>query len=106
MADVFRLAHDNDPSAVAAFANAGEMIGLALATLANLIGPDLIVIAGEDVTEFDLYADRLRATFTQHAFGSAARCEIAVRSHTFDDWASGAAVTVIEEIAAGIQHEM
>jgi predicted NBD/HSP70 family sugar kinase len=103
MDDAFRLAHAGDDDAAAAFSAAGEMIGLALATLANLIGPDLIVIAGEDVAEFDLYADRVRAMFAQHAFGSAVNCSITLRSHTFDDWASGAAVTVIEEIAAGIQ---
>jgi predicted NBD/HSP70 family sugar kinase len=103
MDDAFRLAHAGESHAVAAFSAAGEMIGLALATLANLIGPDLIVISGEGVAEFDLYADRVRSVFARHAFGSASNCAISLRSHTFDDWASGAAVTVIEDIAAGIQ---
>lgn len=103
MDDAFRLAHEGDQCAVAAFSDAGEMIGLALSTLANLIGPDLIVIAGEGVAEFDLYEERVRSAFSRHAFGSALECTITLRSHTFDTWAAGAAVTVIEEIAAGTQ---
>jgi predicted NBD/HSP70 family sugar kinase len=99
--DVFALAHQGLPQAVEAFAAAGEMIGGALAALVNLVGPELVVIAGEGVTEYDLYADRLRAAFAEHAFGAAIGCEIVLISHTFNDWARGAAVCVIEEMAAG-----
>lgn len=100
--DVFRLAHAGDPAAVAAFAAAGEAIGAALAALVNLTGPELVVIAGENVTEFGLYEDRIRAVFAEHAFGAAADCEIVLRPHTFDDWARGAAACVIEVIASGV----
>jgi predicted NBD/HSP70 family sugar kinase len=99
--DVFALAHDGDPAAVDAFAAAGTAIGAALAALVNLVGPELVVIAGEGVTEYDLYADRLRATFAEHAFGAAMDCEIVLTPHTFNDWARGAAACVIEEMAAG-----
>ncbi|PYC64317.1 sugar kinase [Micromonospora arborensis] len=99
--DVFDLARRGDPDAVAAFAAAGEMIGAALAALVNLVGPELVIIAGESVTEYDLYADRLRATFAEHAFGAAIDCDIVLTPHTFNDWARGAAVCVIEEMAGG-----
>lgn len=99
--DVFALAHGGDPAAVDAFAAAGTAIGAALAALVNLVGPELVVIAGEGVTEYDLYADRLRATFAEHAFGAAMDCEIVLTPHTFNDWARGAAACVIEEMAAG-----
>ena len=77
------------------------MVGAALAALVNLIGPELVIIAGEGVAEYDLLADQIKSTFSEHVFGSAGRCEIVVRSHTFDDWALGAAVMVIREIASG-----
>jgi len=97
----FRLAHDHDPIATAAFEEAGGAIGSALAALVNLVGPELVVITGESVTEYDLYEHRLRDTFAQHAFGAAGACEIVLRPHVFDDWARGAAACVVEHIASG-----
>jgi predicted NBD/HSP70 family sugar kinase len=102
MARAVELAHDGVGVAVAAFAEAGEVIGAALAALVNLIGPELVIIAGEGVAEYDLLADHIRATFSEHAFGSALDCELMLLSHTFDDWARGAAVAVIGRIAEGI----
>ena len=102
MARAVKLAHDGVGPAVAAFAEAGEVIGAALAALVNLIGPELVIIAGEGVAEYDLLADHIRATFSEHAFGSALDCELMLLSHTFDDWARGAAVAVIGRIAEGI----
>jgi predicted NBD/HSP70 family sugar kinase len=102
MARAVELAHDGVGVAVAAFAEAGEVIGAALAALVNLIGPELVIIAGEGVAEYDLLGDHIRATFSEHAFGSALDCELMLLSHTFDDWARGAAVAVIGRIAEGI----
>jgi predicted NBD/HSP70 family sugar kinase len=101
MQQVIDLAHAGDAAASTAFADAGDTIGAALAALVNLIGPELVIIAGEGVTEYDLYATRIRTTFSEHAFGSALDCDIVIQSHTFDDWARGAAVAVIREIARG-----
>jgi len=99
--DASRLALEGDAAATHAFAEAGRVIGAALATLANLVGPQTIIIAGEGVTEYDLYARHLRDEFSSHAFGAALDCEIILKPHTFNDWARGAAVSVIEEIASG-----
>ncbi|MCK8475687.1 ROK family protein [Microbacterium aurugineum] len=100
--DAFALAHEGDPVARRAFEQAGEVIGAALAALVNLVGPETVVIAGENVTEYDLYADAIRATFSEHAFGTASECDIQLRPHMFDDWARGAAACVIEVIAGGL----
>lgn len=98
---VIRLARAGDPAALQAFAAAGETIGSALAALANLFGPQVVVIAGEGVDEFDLYGERIRETFLEHAFSSASECELVLRSHTFIDWARGAAVSVVRAISSG-----
>jgi predicted NBD/HSP70 family sugar kinase len=95
------LAHEGVVPVVAAFAEAGEVIGAALAALVNLVGPERVIIAGEGVAEYDLLEEHIRATFSQHAFGSALDCELILLSHTFDDWARGAAVSVISKIADG-----
>ena len=98
MAGAVALAHGGDERAITAFAEAGEVIGSALAAMVNLVGPELVVIAGEGVADYDLYEGNIRRVFSAHAFGAAAECELVVRSHTFDDWARGAAATVIREI--------
>jgi predicted NBD/HSP70 family sugar kinase len=98
MAGAVALAHAGDERAISAFAEAGEVIGSALAAMVNLVGPELVVIAGEGVADYELYEGNIRRTFGEHAFGAAAECELVVRSHTFDDWARGAAAAVIREI--------
>ncbi len=92
------LARSGDAVAVAAFARAGTVIGKAIATVVNLTGPELVLIGGEGVANFELFEPNLRAAFEEHAFGAAGRCRLVVRPHTFDDWARGAATTVIRAL--------
>jgi predicted NBD/HSP70 family sugar kinase len=95
LADAIRLAHEGDRSAVDAFERAGTAIGAAVAATVNLFGPEVVVIAGEGVMDYDLYERRFREEFLAHAFGAAANCRLVVRRHTFTDWARGAAVSAL-----------
>jgi predicted NBD/HSP70 family sugar kinase len=95
MREAVQLARSGNLDAVDAFDRAAAMIGTALATMANLVGPSVIVVMGESVTDYDLYEQRIRESFDQHTFGSAHQCRIITRSHTFEDWARGAAASVI-----------
>jgi predicted NBD/HSP70 family sugar kinase len=101
LAGAIRLAHEGDEHAREAFDRAGEVIGSALAAMVNLVGPELVVIAGEGVAEYDLYEERMRGAFAEHAFGAAGNCRLMLRSHTFDNWARGAAATVIRSYVRG-----
>jgi predicted NBD/HSP70 family sugar kinase len=101
LAGAIKLAHAGDEHAREAFDRAGEVIGSALAAMVNLVGPELVVIAGEGVAEYELYEERMRQAFADHAFGAAADCRLMLRSHTFDDWARGAAATVIRSYVRG-----
>ena len=92
------LARSGDPTATAAFGEAGDVIGVAIASLVNLVGPELVIIGGEAVANFDLFRDRLQAAYGQHVFGSAERARIVVRPHTFTDWARGAAAAAIRAL--------
>ena len=94
---VVALAHAGDRTAVDAFDRAGTAIGAALAVTANLVDPEVVVIAGEGVMEYDLYERRIREEFAAHAFGAAASCRLVVRRHTFIDWACGAAVAAFRD---------
>ncbi|MET9313220.1 ROK family transcriptional regulator [Kribbella sp. NPDC003505] len=101
LAGAIKLAHEGDKHAREAFDRAGEVIGSALAAMVNLVGPELVMIAGEGVAEYDLYEERMRRAFAEHAFGAAGNCRLMLRSHTFDDWARGAAATVIRSHVRG-----
>lgn len=92
------LAHAGDADAETAFREAARLIGTAIATLVNLTGPELVIIGGEGVSDFDLFEKTLRDAFENHAFGAAVRCRIVTRPHTFEDWARGAAATAIQAL--------
>lgn len=96
--EAVRLAHAGDPAAEAAFREAARIIGTAIATLVNLAGPELVIIGGEGVSNFDLFEETLRSAFDAHAFGAAGRCPIVTRPHTFQDWARGAAAAAIQSL--------
>lgn len=97
--DAVALARAGDQAAERAFAEAGSVIGAAIASLVNLVGPELVIIGGEGVAHFDLFETSLRQTYEEHVFSSAALCRIVVRPHTFEDWARGAAATAIRSLA-------
>ncbi len=97
--EIVELAHRGDPAAVQTFEHAATVIGTAIATLVNLTGPELVIIGGEAVSNFDLFETHLRASFAEHAFGAAGRCQIVTRPHTFEDWARGASAAAIRRLA-------
>lgn len=98
LAEAVAGARGGDEGLRAVFAEAGQAIGLGLAALANLIGPERIVVSGEGLAAYDLIGPRLRETFAAHAFGAAARCGLELRPLSFEDWARGAAVVGIEAL--------
>jgi len=90
------LAHAGDPAARDAYARAGEAIGRGIATVANLLGPERVIISGEGLAAYDLFAEQIRDAFAAAAFGSAARCDLRTRPLPFEEWARGAAATAIQ----------
>lgn len=92
------LAHAGDPAATAAFDQAGAAVGAAIASVVNMVGPEVVIIGGEAVGNFDLFSAALHKTYRAHVFGSADRARIVVRPHTFEDWARGAAASAIRAL--------
>ena len=91
-------AHSSDERVRAGYRRAGRAIGLALATVANLVGPQRIVLSGEGLGALDLYQDEVRKTFTSRTFGAAVDCELIVRPLPFEEWARGAAAVAIQTL--------
>ena len=100
MPEAVRLAHAGDPAVREVFTRAGHALGLALASVANLIGPDCLIISGEGVASYDLFAEQIRKTFTAQAFGAAAECELIVRPLPFEEWARGGAAIAAQHLFA------
>ena len=90
------LAHRGDAGAREVYARAGEAIGRGIATVVNLFGPERVIISGEGLAAYDLFAEQIRDSFAEAAFGSAARCDVHTRPLPFDEWARGAAATAIQ----------
>lgn len=67
--------------------------------MANLLGPERVIISGEGLAAYDLFAGQVRDAFAAAAFGSAARCELRTRPLPFEEWARGAAATAIQSFA-------
>lgn len=105
--DVAELARSGQPDAVRVLADAGSAVGTGIATIANLLGAQHIVITGEaigsspepadDERDYDVMDPHVRAAFEQRAFGSAARSAIELRPLRFVDWARGAAACAVED---------
>lgn len=95
-AQALELAHRGDPGAREVYARAGAVIGRAIGSVVNLLGPERVIISGEGLAAYDLFAERIRETFAASAFGAAARCDVTTRPLPFEEWARGAAATAIQ----------
>ncbi|MHC3470015.1 ROK family protein [Streptomyces sp. 7R007] len=95
-AEALTMAHHDVAAAREAYARAGEAIGRGIATVANLLGPERVIISGEGLAAHDLFAEQIRDAFAAAAFGSAARCDVQTRPLPFEEWARGAAATAIQ----------
>lgn len=95
-AAALHLAREGVSAARDVYARAGEAIGRGIATVANLLGPERVIISGEGLAAYDLFAEQIRDAFVAAAFGSAAQCDVRTHPLPFDEWARGAAATAIQ----------
>lgn len=95
MADAAALAQEGNAAVNDLIVHAGQLIGRGLAALTNLVGPERIVLTGEEMSGQEAFQRHLREAFAAQAYGAAAGCEIIVRQHPFEDWARGAAAVAL-----------
>jgi len=95
------LARDNHEGAAAAFTEAGDALGRALAIVANLLNPHRIVLSGEGLAASDLFESAARQSFARHAFGEAVDCDLITRPLPDHTWARGAAAVAIQHLFVG-----
>ncbi|MEV6034410.1 ROK family protein [Nonomuraea sp. NPDC052116] len=92
-------AHAGDPAVREVFARAGHAIGLAMAAMANLFGPERIIVTGDvpGLASYGLFEEQLNRSFAAQAFGAAADCRLLLRPRSFEQWARGAAAVAIQQ---------
>lgn len=93
-------AHAGHRGAAEVLAAAGDAIGLAMAAMANLFGPERIIVTGDvhGLIAYDRFEEQLSSSFSAQAFGAAADCRLLLRPRPFEQWARGAAATAIQTL--------
>lgn len=104
-AEALDLAHSGHSGVREVYARAGEAIGKAIGSLVNILGPARVIISGEGLAAYDLFAEGIRDAFAASAFGTAAQCDVMTRPLPFEEWARGAAATAIQSFIGSDAYE-
>lgn len=102
--DAVRLASSDGAAAEAVravFAEAGRVIGLAIASVVNLVGPERVVLTGDGLAALDQIENGIRAALATQAYGHAIHSELVIRPLDFDAWAHGAATLALQRFVTG-----
>jgi predicted NBD/HSP70 family sugar kinase len=96
------LGAGGDDRVLAVFAEVGRVVGLAIASVVNLVGPQCVVLTGEGLAALDLIEPSVRTALASQAYGHAIHSELIVRPLTFEAWARGAATVALQRfVSAG-----
>lgn len=99
VASITERARRGDPELRRIFANAGVMLGRAIANLLKLVDPDRVVLCGGGVRAADLWFEDMRNTVAALTRQSAGReTEFRIDRLGDDVWARGAAAFVLQAL--------
>ncbi|MFB7586812.1 ROK family protein [Streptomyces sp. NPDC056169] len=96
--EVVHMAREGHPAAGGAFRRAGHAIGVGIAALVNLVGPERVVVSGEGVDTYDLLGRHIQDAYAAQAFGAASRCPLSLRPLPWEEWARGGAAVAIQAL--------
>ena len=99
MDDLLEKARFGDPGAVRIFTRAGEVLGLGVSNLINVLSPDLIIISGEGVRAGDLLFNPMYESIERNVMTDlASDTEVQIDAWDDDAWARGAAGLVLRQL--------
>jgi predicted NBD/HSP70 family sugar kinase len=102
IADVRSAAAAGDARALGAYQRAGELLGLGIANLINVLDPELIVVTGEGAVAGDLLFEPMRQAIQTHRFdGLGEQTRYVIEPAGDEVWARGAASLVLRELFRG-----
>jgi predicted NBD/HSP70 family sugar kinase len=89
------LASRGDRAARAVYADAGRLLGTAVAALANVLNPEAVIILGEGTAAWQHWDPAFRKAFTEHVPRFARETPIDIEPWDDMNWAQGAAALVL-----------
>lgn len=97
--ELVAAARAGDENALALYRRAGEMLGLGLANLINILNPALVILSGRAMLASDLFWDVLVEAVDRNSV-SAVRGTTRIQIHPLGDdtWAQGGAALVLERL--------
>lgn len=97
--ELMAIARRGNESALRLYRRAGEMLGLGLANLINVLNPPLVILSGQAMQAADLFWDVLIEAVDANTV-SAVRGATVIKSHLLGDdtWAQGGAALVLERL--------
>ena len=96
---VVAAADGGDLVAQKVLAQSGHWLGVGLATVANVLAPELIIVGGEGVAAGHWRLDPMHLAFSEHAFDHVAeRTQVIIEPAGDETWARGAACVVLGEL--------
>jgi glucokinase len=100
---IARAARKGDHAAREVYARAADHLGTAIATLVNVLNPDVVGVAGGVAAEFDLMEDRVRAVVAERAFPESAEAVTIVRGALGLDAASIGAALMARDASRSVR---
>jgi predicted NBD/HSP70 family sugar kinase len=94
--DCLALARDGNTVARRVVDDAGRALGQVVATVANLTGPDVVILSGEAIDMITISDAAFHASLQQHTHWTADPVPVIIRPFAFNEWARGAAVAALQ----------
>jgi len=99
--DALEAARDGNPPAVRVFSDACFALGVLCAHIANMIGPDRIVLSGEGIGMYDVAPGAVDEGIRRTVHWSASPFVLEVQPFAFSEWARGAAAVAVQSLVFG-----
>ena len=96
MTTLWEMARKNKKMARELFKEPAKLLGLSLANVINVFGPELIFISGEGIEGWDLWEDTFKTTLHSHVVSTMAGFDIEVDPWDDTKWALGATAIVLQ----------
>jgi predicted NBD/HSP70 family sugar kinase len=96
MSKLWELARKDEEIAARLFNRPAELLGIALANVINVFGPELVFISGEGVEGWDLWEKPFKLALASHVVSTMNKFDIEVDPWDDTKWALGATAVVMQ----------
>lgn len=86
------------------FREACFALGVLVAAVANMIGPDRIVLSGEGIGMYDIAPEAVNEGFQRYIHWDASALRLDVEPFAFAEWARGGAVVAVQSLVRGASY--